>query len=175
MESKEIKGIIESLLFVYSEPMKIDEISSILDIDGKRVKEEIESLIEEYQNSDSGINIVKLENKYQMVTNPKYDAHIRKLLRPQKKKSLTQAAIETLSIIAYKQPVTKIEIEEIRGVKSDKPIRTLLDNSLIHEAGRLKRIGNPIIYKTTDEFLRIFGFESIKELPDIDSFEEDVE
>ncbi len=172
MESKEIKGIIESLLFVYSEPMKIDEISSVLEIDKSRVKEEIESLMGESEDSARGMKIIRLENKYQMVTNPKYDVHIRKLLRPQKKKTLTQAAIETLSIIAYKQPVTKIEIEEIRGVKSDKPIKTLLDNLLIQEAGRLKRIGNPIIYKTTDEFLRVFGFESIKELPDIDSFEE---
>lgn len=172
MEKGKLKSIIESILYVYSEPISLKEIQSIIDIslDKEYIKKTLEELIYDYNNK--GINIIKLNNKYQFVTNEDNYKYLKVLLNPQKKKNLTQASLETLAIIAYKQPVTKIEIEEIRGVKCDKSIATLIENNLIVDAGRLKKIGNPIIYKTTDEFLRIFSFESIKDLPDLDMEDE---
>ncbi|MCT4585145.1 MAG: SMC-Scp complex subunit ScpB [Peptostreptococcaceae bacterium] len=168
MNREKLKSIIESILYVYSEPISIKEIKTMidLDLDNEEIKESMKELIKEYENK--GINIIKLNKKYQFVTNENNYKYLKALLNPQKKKNLTQASLETLAIIAYKQPVTKVEIEEIRGVKCDKSISTLIENNLIFDAGRLKKIGNPIIYKTTDEFLRIFSFESIKDLPSLD-------
>lgn len=170
----EIKNIIESILFAYSDPISVKELRDIIDpnMDLKYIENILNELKCEYVDSNRGIQILKTENKYQMCTNKDYEEYIKKLFEPKKKKSLTQAALETLSIVAYKQPITKVEIEEIRGVKCDKAINTLLEYDLIFEAGRLSRIGKPIIYKTTDEFLRVFGLERLKELPDINTFEE---
>ena len=122
-----------------------------------------------------GIQIIKLQDKYQMCTNKDYSSFIKKVLEPKKKKSLTQTTLETLTIIAYKQPITKVEIEDIRGVKSDKAIQTLLENNLIKEAGRLEKIGKPIIYKTTDEFLKLLNIEKLEDLPPIENYENDNE
>ena len=110
-----------------------------------------------------------------MCTNKDYADYIKKVLEPKKRKSLSQATLETLTIIAYKQPITKVEIENIRGVKCDKVLQTLLDHDLIREAGRLNKIGKPIIYKTTPEFLKLLQIESLKDLPPIDSFESEDE
>ncbi len=101
----------------------------------------------------------------------KRDQNLDKKLEPKKRKSLSQATLETLTIIAYKQPITKVEIESIRGVKCDKVLQTLLEHELIREAGRLNKIGKPIIYKTTQEFLKLLQIESLKDLPPIDTFE----
>lgn len=98
--------------------------------------------------------------------------NIKKIIEPKKKKSLSQATLETLTIIAYKQPITKVEIEDIRGVKCDKVLQTLFENELIREAGRLNKIGKPIIYKTTDEFLKLLNIESLEELPPIENYQE---
>ncbi|WXR61821.1 SMC-Scp complex subunit ScpB [Peptostreptococcaceae bacterium AGR-M142] len=168
MDKIKIKSIIESILYVHSEPISIKEIKTIIDenLQIEDIKESLDELIKDYENK--GINIIKLNKKYQFVTNENNYKYLKLLLNPQKKKNLTQASLETLAIVAYKQPVTKVEIEEIRGVKCDKSITTLIENNLIFDAGRLKKIGNPIIYKTTDEFLRIFSFESIKDLPNLD-------
>lgn len=129
-------------------------------------------LIEEYREQNRGIQIIKLENKYQMCTNKDYAEYIKKIIEPKKKKSLSQATLETLTIIAYKQPITKVEIEDIRGVKCDKVLQTLFENELIREAGRLNKIGKPIIYKTTDEFLKLLNIESLEELPPIENYQE---
>jgi segregation and condensation protein B len=107
-----------------------------------------------------------------MCTNKKYADYIKKVLEPKRKKTLSQATLETLTIIAYKQPITKVEVEDIRGVKCDKVIQTLLENDLIREAGRLNKIGKPIIYKTTDEFLKLLNIEKLEELPPIENYEE---
>lgn len=177
MERGELKSILESILFAYSDPINPKEIKKILDveIDVKEIKSALDEVKQEYSDSKRGIQIIIMEGKYQMVSSPDNYDHLKNLFQPKKKKTLTQASIETLSIIAYKQPVTKAEIEEVRGVKCDRAISTLLENDLIKEAGRLKKIGNPIIYKTTDEFLKIFGFESIRQLPNIESFADENE
>ncbi|MZQ75608.1 MAG: SMC-Scp complex subunit ScpB [Peptoclostridium sp.] len=172
MKYSEIQSSIESLLFVYSDPLDEKEIAAALDAREDEVARELKSLMIHYEESGSGIRLIKLNGKYQLVSNPMNAGCIRKLFMPSRRKSLTQAALETLAIIAYKQPVTKIEIEDIRGVKCDKPLKTLAEYSLIEEAGRLKKIGNPIQYRTTEEFLRVFGLESLKELPQLDSFKE---
>ena len=110
-----------------------------------------------------------------MCTNKYYTPYIKKVLEPKRKKTLSQATLETLTIIAYKQPITKVEIENIRGVKCDKVLQTLLENSLIREAGRLNKIGKPIIYKTTDEFLKLLNIEKLEDLPPIEEFEENID
>ncbi|NMR95966.1 SMC-Scp complex subunit ScpB, partial [Vibrio parahaemolyticus] len=111
---------------------------------------------------------IKINNSYQLATRPEHYDFIKSILISRNQRSLSNAALETLSIIAYKQPITKMEIDEIRGVKSDKSIETLLQKKLIKEAGRLERPGRPILYVTTDEFLKFFGIETIEDLPDIE-------
>lgn len=169
MKRDELKCIVEAILFAYSEPISLKEIKSTIneEISTEEIEYVINSLILEYSENKRGIYIIKLENKYQMCSNKIYSNYIKKILEPKKRKTLSQATLETLTIIAYKQPITKVEIEDIRGVKCDKTIQTLLENDLIKEAGRLNKIGKPIIYKTTDEFLKVLGIESIINLPSI--------
>lgn len=174
MKREEIKYIIESIMFAYGEPISIKELNYIIneELSAKEIEFMLNSLIEEYKENNRGIQIVKLENKYQMCTNKDYSIFIKKVLEPKKKKTLSQATLETLTIIAYKQPITKVEIESIRGVKCDKVIQTLCDNDLIMEAGRLNKIGKPIIYRTTDEFLKLLNIEKLSDLPPIEDYEE---
>ncbi|HBG0218764.1 TPA: SMC-Scp complex subunit ScpB, partial [Clostridioides difficile] len=152
----------------------IKELNYIInkELSSKEIEIMLNLLIEEYREQNRGIQIIKLENKYQMCTNKDYAEYIKKIIEPKKKKSLSQATLETLTIIAYKQPITKVEIEDIRGVKCDKVLQTLFENELIREAGRLNKIGKPIIYKTTDEFLKLLNIESLEELPPIENYQE---
>ncbi len=174
MRREEIKNIIESILFAYGDPISVNELNYTIneELSSKEIEFMLDLLIKEYEENGRGIQIIKLENKYQMCTNKKYASFIKKILEPKKKKSLSQATLETLTIIAYKQPITKVEIEDIRGVKCDKAIQTLLENELIIEAGRLDKIGKPIIYKTTNEFLKLLNIEKLEELPPIEKYEE---
>lgn len=173
MKREDIKHIIEAILFAYGEPISIKELNYIVneDLSSKEIEYMINILIEEYKEQNRGVQIIKLENKYQMCTNKDYAGYIKKVLEPKKKKTLSQATLETLTIIAYKQPITKIEIENIRGVKCDKVIQTLLENDLIREAGRLNKIGKPIIYKTTNEFLKLINIEKLEDLPPLETYE----
>lgn len=173
MKRSDIKNIIEAVLFAYGEPISIKELNYIVDEDlsPKEIEFMLNALIEEYKENNRGIQIIKLENKYQMCTNQDYALFIKKVLEPKKKKTLSQATLETLTIIAYKQPITKIEIENIRGVKCDKVLQTLLENELIREAGRLNKIGKPIIYRTTDEFLKLINIERLEDLPPLEKYE----
>ncbi|HSQ88279.1 SMC-Scp complex subunit ScpB [Romboutsia sp.] len=174
MRREEIKSIIEAIMFAYSDPISIGELNNIIneELSRKEIELMLNSLIDEYRENNRGIQIIKLEDKYQMTTNKDYSSFIKKILEPKKKKSLSQATLETLTIIAYKQPVTKVEVEDIRGVKCDKAIQTLLENELIIEAGRLDKIGKPIIYKTTNEFLKLLSIETLEDLPLLDDYEE---
>lgn len=174
MKREDIKYIIESVMFAYGEPISIKELNYIInkELSSKEIEIMLNLLIEEYREQNRGIQIIKLENKYQMCTNKDYAEYIKKIIEPKKKKSLSQATLETLTIIAYKQPITKVEIEDIRGVKCDKVLQTLFENELIREAGRLNKIGKPIIYKTTDEFLKLLNIESLEELPPIENYQE---
>lgn len=174
MRREDIKHIIEAVMFAYGEPISIKELNYIVneELSEKEIEIMLNTLIEEYSSDNRGIQIIKLENKYQMCTNKNYADYIKKVLEPKKKKTLSQATLETLTIIAYKQPITKVEIEDIRGVKCDKVLQTLLENELIREAGRLNKIGKPIIYKTTNEFLKLLSIEKLEDLPPIESYTE---
>lgn len=174
MRREEIKSIIEAVMFAYSEPISIEELNNIIneELSRKEIELMLNSLIDEYRENSRGVQIIKLEDKYQMTTNKDYSDFIKKVLEPKKKKSLSQATLETLTIIAYKQPITKVEVEDIRGVKCDRAIQTLLENELIKEAGRLERIGKPIIYKTTNEFLKLLSIETLEDLPPLENYED---
>lgn len=170
---EEVCSIIESLLFVHGDPLSIKDISEIIEEDEIYIEEVMDRFEKIYENSNRGIKLFKIEDKYQLGTKPENEIYIVKLLRTNQRQSLSQAAIETLAIISYKQPVTRIEIEEIRGVRSDKAIQTLLDKELIKESGRLEVVGRPIVYGTTDNFLKQFGIERLEELPDLDNMQID--
>ncbi|CDF58182.1 SMC-Scp complex subunit ScpB [Thermobrachium celere] len=162
-----IKGIIESVLFVVGDGIEIKELANIVEIDVKELKKILKDLSEDYEKENRGLILVEYNNKVQLATKPEYSSYIKKIIKPESKQNLSQAAIETLAIIAYKQPITKVEIDEIRGVRSDRAINTLLERGLIKESGRLETTGRPILYCTTDEFLKYFGFKNINELPEL--------
>lgn len=164
------KGIIEALLFASGDPLSIKELSSILGIGEKQVRRIMDQMIEEYNKDTRGICVIEFNNKFQLSTKPEYGNYVKKLVKPDNRQNLSNAAIETLSIIAYKQPITKAEIDEIRGVRSDRAITTLLEKGLIREAGRKETTGRPILYCTTDEFLKYFGFKNLEELPELIEF-----
>ncbi len=175
MRRDEIKSIIEAIMFAYSDPISIKELNNAIneELSSREIEIMLNSLIEEYKENNRGIQIIKLQDKYQMCTNKEYSSFVKNILEPKKKKTLSQATLEALTIIAYKQPITKVELEEIRGVKSDKVIQTLIENYLIYEAGRLDKIGKPIIYKTTNEFLRLLNIEKLEDLPPIENYEKE--
>lgn len=168
IKRSEIKSIIEAIMFSYGEPLSIKDLNLAIneELAPKEIEIMLDILIEEYKENNRGINIIKLGDKYQMCSNPEYADFIKKIIEPTRKKTLSQATLETLIIVAYKQPITKTEIESIRGVKCDRVISTLLDQSLIYESARLNKIGKPILFKTTDEFLKLLDIESLDELPD---------
>lgn len=168
MNDKEIKSIIEALLFIWGDPLSLKDMSNILDIKEKDIKKILNEMIDEFNYNRRGIRIIRIGDKFQMTTRPEHHEWISKLTQTKGSKSLSNASLETLSIIAYRQPITKSEIEAIRGVRCDKAIETLIDKSLIKEIGRLDKTGRPIIYGTTDEFLRYFGLEDLKSLPSIE-------
>ena len=174
-------SIVESFLFTFSEPVDIFELISVfknndIKADKKYIKNIIEILKEKYSQADSGLEIIHMEDKYQLVVKRDNFKYLEKVISPKKKKNLTQSAIETLTIIAYNQPTTKAFVEKIKGVKCDTTIAKLLEAGLIEECGRLDKIGRPIIYKTTEVFLKHLNISSIKELPDIENMKkEDVE
>lgn len=163
------KGIIEALLFTWGDPLDLKSISSILEMDDLIVENILFDMIKEFEE-ERGLNIIKINDSYQLCTKMEHYEYIKKL-NNKSNKSLSNAALETLSIIAYKQPVTKGEIDNIRGVKSDRVIETLTEKKLIEELGRLERPGKPIIYGTSDNFLKYFGLESLDDLPNTSDFE----
>lgn len=165
MDEKEIKSIIEALLFTWGDPLESKDIASILEIDIDKIEIILEEMIDEFDYNRRGLKIIKIKESYQLATRPNHFEWLKKLLTPKTSKTLSNAALETLSIIAYRQPVLKSDIEAIRGVRSDRSIETLIDRGLVLEIGRLERVGRPIIYGTTDDFLRNFGLENLEELP----------
>lgn len=169
-DSTRMRGIIEAVLFAAGDPIAIKDLSSILEIGEKQLKNIIGDMIGDYKKDSRGIHIVEFNNKVQLCTKPEYGDYIKKLIKADNRQNLSQAALETLSIIAYKQPITRTEIDEIRGVRSDRAVATLLERNLIKENGRKDAPGRPIIYVTTDDFLKYFGFKNIKELPELIEF-----
>ena len=166
----DIKSAIESMLFVSGEPLPLREISNNLELKEKNVVEILQEMTTEYEDKSRGIRLISLDEAYQLVTKSENSEFVQKLLKKNKKHSLSQASIESLAIIAYKQPITRIDIDEIRGVKSESAITRLVERGLIKDVGRLEVPGRPILYGTTDEFLRQFGLKTIKELPSLDLY-----
>ncbi|SFA87391.1 SMC-Scp complex subunit ScpB [Clostridium frigidicarnis] len=160
---------VESLLFVSGEPMKLKDISNIIECSTSYTKEVLEELSVEYSKEKRGIKLIHINGSYQLVTKPENSQFIQKILKTNVRQSLSQAALETLAIVAYKQPITRIDIDEIRGVKSESAVQKLIERQLIKECGRLDVIGRPILYGTTKEFLKQFDMETLNELPNIDN------
>lgn len=167
-----LKGAIEALLFVSGEPLSLREIAINLEITPKYLEEIISELMLDYEISNRGIKLININGGYQLVTKNQYSDYIQKLLKKNKRQSLSQASLESLAIISYKQPITRVDIDEIRGVKSESAIQKLIERDLVSEVGRLEVPGRPILYGTTDEFLRQFGLSCIDELPSLELFEE---
>ena len=166
----DIKSAIESMLFVSGEPLALRELSNNLELKEKNVEEILSEMANEYEDKSRGIRLISINGAYQLVTKSENSEFVQKLLKKNKKHSLSQASIESLAIIAYKQPITRIDIDEIRGVKSESAIARLIERGLIKDIGRLEVPGRPILYGTTDEFLRQFGLKTIKELPSLDLY-----
>lgn len=162
-----ISGIIESMLFASGEPISAMQIAEILELSEKNVKDEIEKINDFYKANNRGFKIIEIENSYQLCTIEENYSYIQAIAAPRRKLSLSPAAMETLSIVAYNQPVTRGSIEYIRGVNSDGPVNKLIERGLIEERGRLDAPGRPILYGTTEEFLRSFGLTSLASLPEI--------
>ena len=167
-----IKSTIESLIFVSGDPLTIKDLSNALEISNKTIKNILEEMISEYEDEKRGIKLISINGEYQLVTKAENSSYIQKLLKKNKRQSLSQASLESLAIIAYKQPITRVDIDEIRGVKSESAMQRLLEKDLIKEVGRLEVPGRPILYGTTDEFLRQFGLKELKDLPSLDLYED---
>jgi len=166
------KSIIEGLLFAAGdEGLDARELAEVLELDWRVVEELVEEMREEYDASNRGVRIVTVAGSYQLTTNPDHAPYFARLAQVPSRGTLSQAALETLAIIAYRQPITRVEIEEIRGVKSDRALQTLLAKELIQEAGRADAVGRPILYETTKQFLQYFGLSSLSDLPDAEQWE----
>ncbi len=168
MEIKRLEGAIEALLFAMGNSVELSAIAKAVGHDQDTTRKIIQNMMLKYQEEDRGIQIIELENAYQMCTKEAYYDCLVKLALQPKKAVLSDVMLETLSIIAYKQPVTKLEIEKIRGVKCDHAVNKLIEYNLVQEVGRLDAPGRPILLGTTEEFLRNFGVQGLDELPEID-------
>lgn len=172
---KNVKAILEGLLFACGdEGITVKEIAQIMDISVKAVEHLIEELKYDYEHASRGIMIMEANDVYHLTTKPEHSEYYQRLVEAPQSGRMSQAALETLAIIAYKQPITRSEIDEIRGVKSDRPVQTLLARSLIEEVGRKDGIGRPVLFGTSKDFLTYFGLTSIEELPPLpDNFDSD--
>lgn len=171
MNKNEICGAVMATLFVAGDAVEVSVFAELFGLDPDELDILIQEIIEEKKNRGDGLMLIRLGGKIQLCTNPKYADYIKELLAPDEHTSLSKSVLETLSIIAYKQPVTRSEIDEIRGVRSNYAVTTLVEKGLIHVIGKKDILGRPSLFATTDEFLRHFGISSLEELPKID-FEE---
>lgn len=173
MDNNKLKGIIEAILFAAGREVKLNELMSALELSQDEVVELIESMKLEYENESRGIQIINVDGAYQLCTKKEYYDFIYPVFDKRSKPNLSQAALETLSIIAYNPKITRAEIEAIRGVNSDGTIYKLLDYNLIEDSGKLDAPGRPTTYSTTKEFLRMFGLESLDALPELPRYKLD--
>lgn len=173
MEKENKKAIIEAILFASGKEVKISQIVAILDIEANEIEEIIQMLKTEYENQERGFQIIKVGDAYQMVTKKEYYDYLYPIFDNRTKPSLSSAAMETLSIIAYNPKITRAEIESVRGVASDSSIYKLLEYGLIEEAEKLDLPGKPRAYKTTNEFLKMFGLSSLDDLPELPRYKID--
>jgi segregation and condensation protein B len=168
VEIKEAEAAIEAILFAMGDSVELGQIAKALELDTNTTEKLIHNMMDKYNRENRGIQIIELEKSYQMCTKNKYHDYLVRIALQPKKPALTDVMLETLSIIAYKQPITKAEIEKIRGVKCDHAINKLVEYSLVRELGRLDAPGRPILFGTTEEFLRSFGVQALEELPVMD-------
>ena len=164
---KQQEAIIEAVLFTMGNSVELRQLAVAIGQDQDVARRAVERLIKRYRSSKSGMEITQLEDSYQMCTKAAYYENLIRVAATPKKQVLTEVVLETLSIIAYKQPVTKMEIEKIRGVKSDHAVNRLVEYNLVYEVGRLDAPGRPALFATTEEFLRRFGVGSVQDLPDV--------
>ncbi len=168
----EVKRIVEALLFAVQEPISVRKISEIVEgTEAKEIREVIQQLREEYDTHDMVFQIEEIANGFQLLSRPEYHEWISKIRKKSSESKLSQQALETLSIIAYKQPIIRADIEAIRGVQSGQMIRTLVEKSLVKITGRDEVLGRPLLYGTTTKFLDHFGLKSIKDLPKVEDLE----
>jgi segregation and condensation protein B len=168
----EVKRIVEALLFAVQEPISVRKISEIIEgTEAKEIREVIQQLREEYDTHDRVFQIEEIANGFQLLSRPEYHEWISKIRKKSGESKLSQQALETLSIIAYKQPIIRAEIEAIRGVQSGQMIRTLIEKGLVKITGRDEVLGRPLLYGTTTKFLDHFGLKSIKDLPKVEDLE----
>ena len=173
MEEDKIKGIIESILFAAGREVRITELMSALELSSDEVIKAVNGLKQSYKNEDRGLEIINIEDAYQLCTKIENYEYIYPIFDKRSKPNLSQAAMETLAIIAYNPRITRAEIETIRGVNSDGTIYKLLDYNLIEEAGKLDAPGKPMTYKTSKEFLKMFGISNLHELPELPRYKLD--
>jgi len=160
-----LSGRIEAILFVAGEPVRVEELAKALNVTVRQVENEITKLRDEYDFHQRGFTMKRFGHQVKLATRALYAADVVHLLQPVQKQSLTQAAMETLAVIAYKQPVTRAEVEQVRGVKCDYSIQSLTKKELIMEVGRKETLGRPILYGTTENFLAHFGLSTLEDLP----------
>ena len=164
---REQESVVEAVLFTMGQSVEVRQLAAALECTEKEAAAAAERLRERYDLENSGMQILKLEDSYQMSTRSNYYSHLIKVATTPKKQVLTDVVMETLAIIAYKQPVTKADIEKIRGVKSDHAVNRLIEYNLVYEAGRMDAPGRPALFATTEEFLRRFGVSSTVDLPEM--------
>ena len=167
MEEKKYEAIVEAILFTMGESVELERIAKTLELDTERTKKIIEHLMQRYEDDGVGVKIMELDGSYQMCTKGEMYEYLVKIAKQPKKHVLTDVLLETLSIIAYKQPITKAEIEKIRGVSCDHAVNKLVEYNLVKELGRLDAPGRPLLFGTTEEFLRYFGLHSLEDLPSL--------
>lgn len=169
MEITKLEAIIEAILFTMGESVEIGKIAAAIEHDEETTRKLIHNMMDKYKKEDRGVKIIELEDSFQMCTKSDMYEYLIKVAKQPRKYVLTDVQLETLSIIAYKQPITKIEIEKIRGVKSDHAVNKLVEYNLVCELGRLDAPGRPILFGTTEEFLRRFSVHSLDELPSLNA------
>lgn len=167
MTKKEKKAVLEAILFTMGEAVEVERLASVIEEEPETTKELLLELKNEYESSGRGISLMELEESFQMCTKAEMYEYLIKIAKTPRKYAITDTMLETLSIIAYKQPITRVEIEKIRGVSCDHAVNRLLEFGLIAELGRKDAPGKPILFGTTEEFLRSFGVKSLDELPEL--------
>lgn len=174
MENEELVQAVEAMLFASGKPVNPVVIAEILDVDKSEIVNAIEELRKILIDRKSGIQVIKVNDSYQLATLEKFYSYICTMLDNRPKPTLSQAALEVLSIVTYNQNVTRAEIEKIRGVSSDSALNKLLEYNLVEEAGKMNAPGKPMMYKTTEEFLKMFGYTSLKDLPELPDLRETI-
>lgn len=180
MEIEKLQGVIEAILFTMGDSVELNKIAVAIEHDEDTTRKLIHNMMDKYEADDRGVRIIELDNAFQMCTKKEAYEYLIRIAKQPKRYVLTDVLLETLSIIAYRQPVTKLEIEKIRGVKSDHAVNKLVEYGLVEEKGRMEAPGRPLLFGTTEEFLRKFSVQSLDELPSlneeqIEQFKEEAE